>query len=75
MNSFLRRITGAIKATYNFFVGDAIILVAVVTAFVVVAILVHGLHVANPIAAIALIAIIVAGLATTLGRELAGRNQ
>jgi hypothetical protein len=75
MNSILSRITGAIKATYNFFVGDAIILVAVVTAFIVVGILVNALHVANSIAAITLIAIIVAGLATTLGRELAGRKR
>jgi len=75
MSSFLSRIAGVIKATYNFFVGDAIILVAVATAFVVVGILVHGLHIANPVAAITLIAIIVAGLATTLGRELAGRKQ
>jgi hypothetical protein len=75
MNSFLSRITGAIKATYNFFVGDAIILVSVATAFLLVGILVHGLHVANPVAAITLIVIIVAGLATTLGRELAGRKR
>jgi hypothetical protein len=75
MNNIPSRITGAIKATYNFFVGDAIILVAVVTAFIVVGILVHRLHVANPIAAITLIVIIVAGLATTLGRELAGRKR
>jgi hypothetical protein len=75
MNGILGRITGAIKATYNFFVGDAIILVAVIAAFIVVGILVHGLHVANPIAAITLIVIIVAGLATTLGRELVGRKR
>lgn len=75
MNSILSRISGAIKATYNFFVGDAIILVAVITAFIVVGILVHGAHVANPIAAITLIVIIVAGLATTLGRELVGRKR
>jgi len=75
MSTFLGRITGAIRATYNFFVGDAIILVAVVAAFIVAAILVHGLHAPNPVAAISLIAIIVAGLAITLGRELAGRKR
>jgi hypothetical protein len=74
MSSFLSRITSVVKAAYNFFVGDAVILIAVTSAFVVGEILIHALSVANPIAAIAMITIIVAGLAATLGRERAGRR-
>jgi len=76
----MNRIVNVIKATYNFFVGDAILLAAVVIAFGLGTIILRVLtspsfDVRNVIAAVALIAIVVAGLATTLGRELVSRKK
>ena len=76
----MNRIVNVIKATYNFFVGDAILLAAVVIAFGLATIIVRVLtspsfDTRNVIGAILLIAIVVAGLATTLGRELMSRKK
>jgi hypothetical protein len=75
MNRILTQVFGALKAAYNFFVGDAIILVAVIVAFGVGATLAHVPGIANPIVAVVMIGIILAGLVTTLGRERAGHMR
>ena len=69
MNAILR----ALKATYNFFAGDAILLVATAVAFVLGLLLVHSLAAPNALVAVVFIGCIVGGLALTLGRELRGR--
>ncbi len=71
----MNRITKAAKAAYNFFAGDAIILTAVIVAFVAAGLLVNAAHAPNVLSAVVFIALIVAGLATTLGREIAGRPR
>lgn len=71
----MTRITRAAKAAYNFFAGDAIILSTVIIAFVVVGVLANAVHAPNVLNAIVFIGLIVAGLATTLGREVAGRPR
>lgn len=70
----MNRILGAAKATYFFFAGDAIILVAVLVAFGLTALL-YRLSVPTLALAIVFIGLIVAGLALTLGRELRGRKR
>ena len=71
----MNRITGAVKATYNFFAGDAILLVAVLAAFVIGRLLVEAARASNALVAVIFVALIVGGLATTLGRELRGRPR
>lgn len=71
----MNRITGAVKATYYFFAGDAIILGGVVLAFVVGALLLRVAKAPNALAAVIFVAIIAGSLALTLGRELAGRPR
>ena len=71
----MSRITGAVKAAYNFFAGDAILLVAVLAAFVIGGLLVRAVKAPNVLVAVIFVALIVGGLATTLGRELRGRPR
>ena len=71
----MNRVTRAIKATYNFFAGDAIILSAVIIAFLVGAGLARAIHAPNQLVAVLFVLLIIGGLATTLGRELAGRPK
>lgn len=71
----MNRITSAVKATYNFFSGDAILLVATLVAFVVAWLLIHAAQAPNPLSAVVFVAIIVGGLVTTLGREVRGRPR
>jgi membrane protein implicated in regulation of membrane protease activity len=71
----MSRITGAVKATYNFFAGDAILLVAVLAAFVIGGLLVGAAKAPNSLVSLIFVALIVGGLATTLGRELRGRPR
>ena len=71
----MNRITNVLKATYNFFAGDAIILIAVVAAFVIGWLLVHTLKAANALVGAIFIVLMLAGLTITLGRELAGRKR
>jgi hypothetical protein len=66
----MNRIVSAAKATYNFFAGDAIILTAVLLAFILGLVLVHAAHAPNPLVAVVFIALIVGGLVLTLRREL-----
>lgn len=75
MSEFWMSIRGTIIATYNFFVGDLIILFAVVAAFILGDLLIHKFHTANTIVAIVFVGIIVAGLAGSLARELASRER
>lgn len=71
----MSRIAGAVKATYNFFAGDAIILGGVVLAFALGALLLDVAKAPNALAAVVFVAIISGSLALTLGRELAGRPR
>lgn len=71
MNAIVR----ALKATYNFFAGDAILLVATALAFALGLLLVHLFAAPNPLVAVVFVGCIVGGLALTLGRELRGRER
>ncbi len=66
----MNQIVSAAKATYYFFAGDAIILSAVLLAFVLGFVLVHVAHAPNPLVAVVFIVLIVGGLVLTLSREL-----
>lgn len=66
----MNRVVSAVKAAYNFFAGDAIILSAVLLAFVLGFVLVQVAHAPNPLVAVVFIALIVGGLVLTLSREL-----
>jgi hypothetical protein len=71
MNAIMR----AVKATYNFFAGDAIILSAVVVAFILGAVLARAAHAPNALVAVLFVAIIAGGLIATLSRELAANRK
>jgi hypothetical protein len=71
----MSRVTSAIKATYNFLAGDPIILGAVALAFILGEILLRAAGAPNRVVAIVFVGIIVAGLVTTLGREVRGRRR
>jgi hypothetical protein len=70
MNAVVR----GLKATYNFFAGDAILLVAVAVAFLL-AFALERAEAPNPLVAVVFVACIVGGLVTTLARELRGRPR
>jgi hypothetical protein len=70
----MRRLVRGLKAVYDFFTGDAIMLSATVVAFAAAFILVRTAR-ANVLAAAAFIFLIVAGLVATLLRELADRPR
>lgn len=71
----MSRIVSFVRAVYNFFAGDAILLVAVAIAFALAFLLgrVHGMPMVVP--AVVFIAAIVGGLATTLGCEALGQPR
>ncbi|MBF6590148.1 MAG: hypothetical protein IVW57_06400 [Ktedonobacterales bacterium] len=73
----MSRITRAVKATYNFFAGDAIILTVVIVAFALATALFRltAPSKLNAPLTVLFIALIVSGLVLTLGRELAGRAR
>jgi undecaprenyl pyrophosphate phosphatase UppP len=71
----MNRITGAIKATYTFFAGDMIILIAVIVAFILGALLYNVAHTPNPVTAAVFVAFIVGGLTVTLRRERGDRPR
>jgi hypothetical protein len=71
----MNRVLGALKATYNFFAGDAILLVGVALAFVLAALLGQIAKAPDPVVAVVFVGCIVGGLVTTLGRELRGRTK
>lgn len=68
------RVLGAIKATYNFFSGDAVLLSSAIIAFALSYALARA-QVSNATVAVVFVAIIVAGLAVSLSREIAGRPR
>jgi hypothetical protein len=70
----LNAIVRGLKATYNFFAGDAILLVAVAIAFLLAFVLERA-ELPNPLIAAVFVACIVGGLVTTLARELRGRPR
>lgn len=78
----MARVLGALKATYNFFSGDAILLSAAVIAFALGWLLAH-LSLLLPhtgdapdaVVAVVFVGVIVLGLFTTLRREVAGRAR
>lgn len=69
------RIIAAAKATYLFFSGDAITLTATLVAFALAWLLVALAGAPQGAVGVQLIVIIVAGLALTLWREIAGRPR
>lgn len=71
MNTFVR----AIKATYNFFAGDAIILTTVMLAFALTALLLHMANAPMPLTALLFVTTMMTELTATLGREVAGRPK
>ncbi len=71
----MRQVLNALKATYLFFAGDVILLVAVLLAFGLAALLSQVAHAPNVLVGILFVALIVGGLALTLGRELRGRPR
>jgi uncharacterized membrane protein len=70
----MKPIMNALKATYYFFAGDAILLVAVLLAFGLATLLAR-VSAPNVLVAVIFIALIVGGLMLTLGRELLGRKR
>lgn len=71
----MNAVARALKATYNFFAGDAILLSMTVIAFVMGLLLVHVVSAPNALVAAIFLGCIVGGLALTLGRELRGRER
>ena len=71
----MNRITGFLRAAYNFFAGNVILITAVAVAFVLGALLTHADHIAGVVPGVVFVAAIVLGLLTTLGREVAGRPR
>ena len=71
----MTRVTGVIKAIYNFLAGDPIILGAVALAFILGEVLTRAAGAPNATVAIVFVGIIVGGLASTLGREITGRHR
>ncbi len=69
------RVLGAVKATYNFFSGDAILLSAAIIAFVLGLLLAQVAKAPNAVVAIIFVAVVIAGLTVTLAREIAGRPR
>ncbi len=67
----MNQIGRALKATYNFFAGDVILILAVALAFILAAALTHA-NAPNALVAVLFIACIVGGLTTTLARERRG---
>jgi hypothetical protein len=70
----LNAIVRGLKATYNFFAGDAILLIAVLVAFLL-AFALERADLPNLLIAAVFVACIVGGLVTTLAREVRGRPR
>ena len=69
------RITGALKATYNFFSGDAIVLAFTPTAFLAAYLLELATAHNQWAAGVAFVVLILLGLTVTLGRERASARR
>ena len=71
----MNRVIAALKATYNFFSGDAITLSATLIAFALGLLLSSALRASMLIVAVVFVGVIVMGLFATLWREVAGRPR
>ncbi len=71
----MKRVIAALTSIYLFFAGDAVLLAAVLLAFALAGLLGKAAHAPNLVVASVFIALIVGGLALTLGRELRGRPR
>ncbi len=71
----MSRVTGTLKAVYNFLAGDPILLATVLVAFALATLLTSTTHAANVLVAVLFIGVIAGGLALTLSREVRGRQR
>jgi hypothetical protein len=71
----MRPLLRGLRATYNFFAGDAILLGAVAVAFALAFLLGRMPGTPAAVPPVVFVGIIVGGLAATLGREVAGRPR
>jgi hypothetical protein len=71
----MNRLLGALRATYNFFSGDAITLTATLIAFALCLLLARVFQAPTAAVAIVFVMIIASGLIATLWREVAGRPR
>lgn len=73
----MSRIFKVVRATYDFFVGDMIILVTVAVAFIAAWILAHlwGGTAGQVIGGIVFVGLVLTAIGLTLGRERAGARQ
>ena len=71
----MSHITSVIKAAYDFFAGDAILLGATALAFAVGTLLERTTHAPNALIAVCFVVLLVGGLVATLGRELRARPR
>lgn len=73
----MTRILRVVRATYAFFVGDMIILVTVLVAFLAAWVLAHlwGGTAGQLIGGIVFVGLVLAAIGLTLGRERAGARQ
>lgn len=70
----MKSIIRVLKSIYDFFAGDAILLVAVALAFGLAAFLSRATHEENLLVVAAFVGLIIIGLITTVGRELGSAN-
>lgn len=71
----MTQVVGALKATYNFFSGDPIVLSLVVVAFVVAYALEHFVPSNQLLAGAVFVALILLSITLTLGRERAATRR
>ncbi len=71
----MKQILRALKATYDFFAGDAIIIAFVAAAFCAAGLLARFAHAPMAALAAALVGLVTLGLVLTLGREARGRGR
>jgi hypothetical protein len=71
----MTRVLKVLKATYLFFAGDAILLLAVLLAFGLAGLLGKVVQAPDLVVGIIFVALIVGGLTLTLSRELRGRPR
>ena len=71
----MRRVIGALKATYKFFSGDAIVLGMVGVAFVVAYALERFLGASQLVAGAVFVALLLLSITLTLGRERASARR
>lgn len=75
MRRVMRQAVGALKATYNFFSGDAIVLSLVIAAFVVAYALGRSLPGNQLVTGGIFVALILLSITLTLGRERASARR